>query len=174
MDMTETLTARVHDPVHRVSYAFERDGENLWVHTWLENGGHLPEHFHPSLEEHWEVLDGRAQVKLAGESRTLTADDGPVAVLPGVPHELTNTSGAQARLRTEVKPAGKLEEFLVESARAAREGIYNSRNMPTSWRGALWIAEFAQRHRDETVMCSPPPALQRLVVPLVARLARRA
>jgi quercetin dioxygenase-like cupin family protein len=173
MAMTETRAARVHDPIHRVSYAFERDGENLWVYTWLENGGHLPEHFHPSLEEHWEVLEGRAQVKLAGEWRELVPEDGPLAVLPGVRHELKNESGARARLRTEVKPAGKLEEFLVESARAAREGIYNSRNMPTSWRGVVWIADFAQRHRDETVMCSPPPALQRVVTPLVARLARR-
>lgn len=173
MVMTATRTAQVHDPVHQVSYAFERDGDKLWVYTWLENGGHLPEHFHPSLEEHWEVLEGRAQVKLAGEWRELVPEDGPVAVLPGVRHELKNESGAQARLRTEVKPAGKLEEFLVESARAAREGIYNSRNMPTSWRGAVWIADFAQRHRDETVMCSPPPALQRVVTPLVARFARR-
>src|SRR5918994_5461628 len=98
MVMTETRTASVHDPIHRVSYAFERDGENLWVYTWLENGGHLPEHFHPSLEEHWEVLEGRAQVKLAGEWRELVPRDGPLAVLPGVRHELKNESGAQARL----------------------------------------------------------------------------
>jgi hypothetical protein len=44
--------------------------------------------------------------------------------------------------------------------------------MPTSWRGAVWVADFAQRFRDETVMTSPPPALQRIVTPLVARFAR--
>ena len=41
----------VRDPIHAVSYSFERDGANLWVFTWLEDGGHLPEHFHPTLEE---------------------------------------------------------------------------------------------------------------------------
>ena len=69
-------------------------------------------------------------------------------------------------------PAGHLEEFLTDSARAAREGLYNARNLPTSLRGAGWIARFALQHRDETVMTSPPPALQRLLLPLAARIGR--
>ena len=60
---------RIHDPIHRVSMSFERDGETLWVTTWLEHGGHLPEHFHPTLDERWEVLDGAARVKLDGRWR---------------------------------------------------------------------------------------------------------
>ncbi len=76
-------------------------------------------------------------------------------------------------MRTRVTPGGRLEEFLTESARAAREGLYNARNMPTSFRGATWLAEFALRFRDETVMTSPPPALQRIVLPPLARFARR-
>jgi hypothetical protein len=169
---TESLTAEVHDPIHRASYAFRREGDNLWVYTWLHDGGHLPEHFHPSLEERWETLEGAARVKLDGTWRDLVPEDGPVVVAPNMRHELENTSGREARLRTEVIPAGGLEEFLTESARAARDGLYNARNMPTSWRGAVWIADFAQRFRDETVMTSPPPAVQRVVLPLVARFAR--
>jgi hypothetical protein len=118
------------------------------------------------------VLEGAARVKLDGAWRDLVPEDGPVLVAPNVRHELANTSGRQAHLRTEVIPAGNLQEFLTESARAAREGLYNSRNMPTSWRGAVWIAAFAQRFRDETVMTSPPPAVQRVVLPLMARFAR--
>jgi mannose-6-phosphate isomerase-like protein (cupin superfamily) len=171
--MTETISERIHDPIHRVSYAFRHDGGNLWVLTWLDDGGHLPEHFHPSLEEHWEVLEGTARVKLDGTWRDLVPHDGPILVAPGVRHELKNTSGRQAHLRAEVIPGGRLEEFLTESARGAREGLYNGRNMPTSLRGAVWIADLANRFKDETVMCSPPPALQRAVVPLVARFARR-
>jgi quercetin dioxygenase-like cupin family protein len=163
---------RIHDPIHRVSYSFTREGENLWVHTWLEDGGHLPEHFHPSLEERWEALDGKARVKLDGAWRELVPEDGPVVVAPNVRHELANTSGREARLRTEVIPGGRLEEFLTESARAAREGLYNARNLPTSLRGAVWLAAFAQRFRDETVMTSPPPAVQRVVLPMMAKLAR--
>jgi hypothetical protein len=162
-----------YDPVHRVAMTFEREGGSLRVFTRLDAGGHLPEHFHPVLDERWEVLEGSAGVKLAGRWHELTAADGPGHDARGVRHELRNTSAARARLRTEVTPAGRLEEFLTESARAAREGLYNARNLPTGLRGAAWVSEFALRFRDETVMCSPPPALQRLVLPAAARLTRR-
>jgi hypothetical protein len=118
---------RTDDPIHRVAMAFERDGDSLWVFTWLDNGGHLPEHFHPTLTERWEVLEGSAGVKVDGRWREL----------------------------------------------AAREGLYNARNLPTGLRGAAWVSEFALRFRDETVMCSPPPAVQRLLLPAAARLTRR-
>jgi mannose-6-phosphate isomerase-like protein (cupin superfamily) len=163
----------VHDPIHRVSYSFRHHGTDLWVYSWLEDGGHLPEHFHPSLEEHWETVEGSARVKLDGIWRDLVPSDGPVLVVRGVRHELKNESGRLAKLRTKVTPAGRLEEFLIESAGAAREGLYSARNLPTGWRGATWIADFALRFQDETVMTSPPPALQRLTLPLLARFARR-
>jgi quercetin dioxygenase-like cupin family protein len=162
----------VEDPIHRVSYSFRHEGPDLWVYTWLENGGHLPEHYHPSLDERWETLEGSAKVKLDGTWRDLSPADGTILVARNVRHELKNESGRLARMRTRVTPAGRLEEFLTESARAAREGLYNARNMPTGFRGATWIAEFALRFRDETVMTFPPPALQRLALPLLARFAR--
>jgi hypothetical protein len=162
----------VEDPIHRVSYSFRHEGSDLWVYTWVANGGHLPEHYHPGLEERWETLEGSARVKLDGTWRDLVPADGPILVVRDVRHELKNESGRLARMRTRVTPAGRLEAFLTESARAARERLYNARNLPTGFRGATWIAEFALRFRDETVMTSPPPALQRVVLPLLARFAR--
>ena len=168
----DQMAGEIHDPVHHVSYSFRPAGRNMWVFTWMDPDAHLPEHFHPSYEELWEVLDGSARVKLDGEWRDLRPEHGPVVVGPNVRHELANESGAQVRLRTEVKPAGRIEEFLRETARAAQEGLYNERNMPTSLRGAAWAAKLAHSFRDDTVMTFPPPALQRVVVPIVARLAR--
>jgi quercetin dioxygenase-like cupin family protein len=162
----------VRDPIHHVAHAFEREGENLWVHCWFEPDAHLPEHFHPTLEEHWEVLDGTIQLKLDGHWRRLTVQDGPVRVAPEVRHEVRNPSGHLARARANVLPAGHLEEFLTDAARAARDGVFTAGGLPTSLRNAVWIAAFAQRHRHETVMTSPPPALQRLVLPILARFAR--
>jgi hypothetical protein len=95
-----------------------------------------------------------------------------VHVARNVRHELKNSSGAPVYARSRVVPGGNLEDFLTEASRAAREGLYNARNLPTSLRGALWIAKFAHRFRDETVMCSPPPAVQRIVLPVIARMAR--
>ena len=170
---TSTPAERSYDPIHRVSMAFEREGDGLWVTTWLEPGGHLPEHFHPTLTETWEVLDGVAEVRLDGTWRTLTPADGAVLVNPYVRHELKNSGDATTALRCWVTPAGRLEEFLTESARAARDGLYDGNNLPTSLRGAAWIAEFALRFRDETVMTSPPPGLQRVLLPVAARLTKR-
>jgi hypothetical protein len=69
--------ARRHDPIHRASYTFRREGENLWVTTWLEDGGHLPEHFHPIQEERWESIDGTVRLKLAGEAAQADPDGRP-------------------------------------------------------------------------------------------------
>ncbi|HKG37019.1 MAG TPA: hypothetical protein VKA89_11335 [Solirubrobacterales bacterium] len=162
----------VDDPIHHVSYAFERDGCNLWVFSWFKDGAHLPEHFHPQSEERWEALDGALRVKLDGKWRDLRPEDGPVPVLADVRHELKNESGTLVRGRTECLPALHLEEFLVETAKAGQERLYNRHNLPTSWRGAVWAADLAQRFKDETVMTSPPPALQRVFTPLLARFAR--
>jgi hypothetical protein len=170
--LLERDRGEVEDPLHRVSYSFRRDGPDLWVYTWLDDGAHLPEHFHPSLEEWWETLEGTARVRLDGVWRDLTPADGPVLVGRGVRHELRNDSGRVIRTRTRVAPAGRLEQFLTESARGAREGLYTARGLPTGLRGAGWLGEFALSYRDETVMTSPPPALQRVVLPLLARLPR--
>jgi quercetin dioxygenase-like cupin family protein len=161
-----------HDPIHRASMEFEREGDGLWVHTRLDPGGTLPEHFHPTLTETWEVVDGSAGVKLDGSWRELTAADGPVVVNPYARHALRNTSDSAAKLRCWVTPPGRLEQFLTESARAAQDGLYDARNLPTGLRGAAWLSEFALRFRDETVMTSPPPALQKVVLPVAARLTR--
>ena len=152
---------------------FERDGENLCVYTWMESGTRFPEHFHPSLEERITAIDGVVRVKLNGAWRDLTPVDGTVIVARNARHELRNESERQVYLRGELVPAGRLQEFLTETAWAAREGLYNARNLPRNLRGALWAAEIADRFRDEIVMCSPPPALQRLIVPPIAWLARK-
>lgn len=172
-DTSAGMTDRIHDPIHRTSYTFRREGESLWVETWFQDGANLPEHFHPTLDEHWEMIQGAMRLKLDGRWRELTPEHGPVRVAPNVRHELRNTSGSEAHARTEVIPAGSLEEFLTESSRAAREGVFNSRGMPTSVHAAVWVAAFAQRFRDETVVTSPPPALQRIVLPVLARFARQ-
>lgn len=172
MNDTGSPSPTIHDPIHHVSHAFEREGANLWVHCWLEPGAHLPEHFHPTLEERWEVVEGSIQLRLNGAWRLLSAEDGALQVAPGVPHEIRNRGTRTARARAEVLPAGRLEEFLTDAARAARDGVFSARGLPTSPRHAAWVAAFAQRHRDETVMSFPPPALQRVVLPLLARFAR--
>ncbi len=158
------------DPVHGVRYRFERAGDDLLVvDTWMEPKGGLPKHYHPVQEEIWWVEDGEVSFHLDGGWRTLRPEDGKVVVKPGVVHGLRNGSGGEAHLRAEVRPPADLEEFLTESARAAREGLFMKGGIPKSWRGAKWAAGFLARHEDNTVMTFPPRFAQRMMRPL-ARL----
>jgi quercetin dioxygenase-like cupin family protein len=159
----------VHDPVNRVCYGFEPQGEDLVVHVRLDPGGALPPHLHPAIEERWLVVEGEVRFRFNGHERVLRAADGEVVVRPGVVHGLSSTGDREARLRCLVTPAMRLQEFLEESAAAAREGIFTARGLPSGLRGARWSARFLKRYRSETVFVSPPPLFQTLLIALLAR-----
>lgn len=157
------------DPVHGTSYEFEQRGDDLYVETRMKDGGGLPKHFHPKQLETWWVIDGEVRFHLGGDWRTLRPADGEVVVEPGVVHALRNESGGEAVLGAVASPALGLQDFLVDSSRAAREGLFMKGGIPKSFRGAKWAAGFLERHSDETVMLFPPRFAQKLMRPL-ARL----
>lgn len=162
-------TTEIRDPVSRVRYTFEpRDG-SLIVLMWLEPGGGLPAHYHPRQEERWSVLEGRARFRLGRLDRVIGPEDGEVVVAPGVEHGVWAVDDREARLQSVVTPPLRLQSFLEESAAAGAEGLFTPRGLPRGLRGARWIAEFLKRYGDETVMLSPPPAVQRVLIALLAR-----
>jgi quercetin dioxygenase-like cupin family protein len=162
------MPAPVHDPVHRATYTFEPDGEDLWVETRLEPGGALPPHLHPHQEEHWSVVEGAVRFQLGSDKRVIGPADGTVLVAPGTKHGLEST-GAEAHLRCHVIPALDLQEFLTESAAAAREGLFMRGGIPRSLRGARWAAGFLKKHRDNVVMTFPPRFVQSAMIALLGR-----
>jgi mannose-6-phosphate isomerase-like protein (cupin superfamily) len=162
------MSAPAHDPVHRATYTFEPDGDDLWVETRLEPGGALPPHLHPRQEEHWSVLEGTVRFQLGSEKRVIGPADGTIVVVPGMKHGLEST-GAEARLRCHVVPALELEEFLTESAAAAREGLFMRGGIPRGLRGARWAASFLKKHRDDVVMTFPPRFVQSAMIALLGR-----
>lgn len=156
------------DPVHGARYSFRREGENLIVDTWLAPGGGLPKHFHPVQVENWQVIEGRVSFHLDGADRILQPSDGVVVVEPGMRHALKAVDETEAHLRCEAIPALGLEDFLTDSAEAARRGLFRKGGIPTSLEGARWSATFLDRHRAETVMTFPPQLAQRAMVALLA------
>lgn len=156
------------DPVHRVRYTFEPEGENVTVETWIEPGGGLPPHWHPRQEERWSVVEGEARLRLGREKRVIGPADGEVVVSPGTVHGFDST-GELAHLRCHVIPALGLEEFLTESAAAAREGKFMKGGIPKSLDGARWAATFLKRHRADVVMTFPPQFAQKAMIALLAR-----
>jgi quercetin dioxygenase-like cupin family protein len=159
----------VSDPVHRVRYTFEPDGENLIVDTWVEPGGGLPAHLHPRQEERWSVLEGQVRFQLGASKRVIGPEDGEIVVPPHTKHALASVSDREAHLRCVVVPAYGLQAFLTESAAAAREGLFMRGGIPKSPRGARWAANFLKEHQEDVVMSFPPRFAQRAMMALLAR-----
>jgi hypothetical protein len=121
------------------------------------------------------VLEGRLRV-LTGR-RWQTAGPGEeIVAAPGVRHAYRNAGDATARFVCEARPPSSLQAFLEEAAALSRAGAINRRGMPTSPRALLQAAVMVEHHRDMAVLLFPPlppPFLQRLVMPPLARLGRR-
>jgi quercetin dioxygenase-like cupin family protein len=163
------MSNQTRDPVHRVRYAFEPDGENLFVEAWLEPGGELPPHFHPRQEERWSVVEGEIRFQLGDTKQVIGPADGEMIVRPGTKHGIKSVSDTEAHLRCHVIPANDLQSFLEESAAAAREGLIARGGIPKSLRGARWAATFLKRHREDTVMTFPPRFMQSAMIGLLGR-----
>lgn len=164
-----TLTEPTRDPVHGSSYAFEPRGEDLYVECRLEPAGALPEHLHPVQRERWWVIEGRVRFQLGAVKREIGPDDGVMVVEPATKHSLENTGTDVVHLGCLVEPAGHLQEFLTDSAAAAREGMFMKGGIPRSLSGARWAAAFLKRHREEVVMSFPPRPAQSAMIALLAR-----
>jgi quercetin dioxygenase-like cupin family protein len=159
----------VRDPVHKARYSFEHEGENMVVECWIEPGGGLPEHLHPIQEERWSVVDGKIRFGLGGTKRVIGPEDGEMIVRPGTKHSLASVTDEDTHLRCLVLPAGHLQDFLEDSARAANEGLFMRGGIPRNLRGARWAASFLKQHQEETVMTFPPRFMQRAMIALLAR-----
>lgn len=163
------MSEPTRDPVHRASYLFHPEGEDMVVETWLEPGGGLPAHMHPRQEERWSVVEGEVRFQLGNDKRVLRAVDGEVLVTPGTMHALSAISDTDAHLRCHVSPALGLEDFLTDSAAAAREGLFMKGGIPRSVRGARWAAKFLDTHSADVVMAFPPQFMQRAMIAVFGR-----
>jgi quercetin dioxygenase-like cupin family protein len=168
----------IHDPVLRQRYSFSTStddrGEVLHVDTWVEPGGGVTPHLHPAMEERFHVLSGRPSF-LAGRKWSTAAPGDEVVVPRGVRHSYRNDGDEPAHIRCDVRPPSSLQPFLEEVAALSQAGRITRRGLPTSPGAALQLALLVERHRDMVTMGAPapPPFLQRLLIPPLARLARR-
>ncbi len=163
------MTEATRDPVHRARYLFHREGEDMVVETWLEPGGGLPAHMHPHQQERWSVIEGEVRFQLGKEKRVLRPADGEIVVEPRTMHALRAIADTEAHLRCFASPALGLENFLTDSAAAAREGLFMKGGIPKSLRGARWAAKFLEAHRADVVMAFPPQFMQRAMIALFGR-----
>ena len=170
----------IEDPVLRQRMSFERTtgehGEDvLLVEMWVDPGGGVTPHIHPTMEERFKVLSGTPSF-LGGRKWKTAAPGDTVVVPPGVRHAFRNRGDETAHVMCEARPPQSLQEFLEEAAALGRAGKITRRALPKSPGVLLEAAVMAERHRDMVVLLfppMPPPFLQRLIFPLLARLGRR-
>src|SRR5947209_649240 len=96
-------TPIVDDPVLRQRYGFRRDGDDLLVEVWVDPGGGVVAHRHPTFEERFEVIEGT--VTFWVERKRIDTAAGEQAVVPaGARHTYRNTSGAPAHMIARATP----------------------------------------------------------------------
>ena len=145
------------DPVHGVRYAFEREGDDLLVETWMKPGGGLPEALPPrSRRRSGGSSDGEVRFHLDGEWRTLRPEDGKVRVAPGIVHGLANESGARSAPRlpgcARAGPRGVPDR----QRRGRTRGPVHEGRDPEELARREVGGGFLARHEDQTVMTFPP------------------
>ncbi len=143
---------------------------------WVEPGGGVPPHVHPRMEERFTVVEGRMEF-LAGR-RWARADAGETVVVPpGTRHAYRNGGDVVAYTRCVATPPDPgLEGFLTEAAALGRAGRMTRSGVPKGIKGLLAGAVLIDHYRKMVVMGFPPlppPAIQRVVIPPLARFAER-
>lgn len=143
------------------------------VEMWVDPGGGVTPHVHPTMEERFTVVEGRPEF-LAGRRWRAAGPGETVVVAPGTRHAFRNRGAEVARVRCEARPPETLQAFLEDVAGLSRAGKLTRRGLPAP-RGVLEAAVLAHRYRDMVVLLfpSPPVVLQRLLFPPLARLAER-
>ena len=90
-----------------------RSPELLVIEQSYDAGAEAPPpHYHPSQDEHFDVLQGAIALRLGHEHRTVPAGES-FDIPRGTVHTL-GPSGGPARVRWEVRPALRTEQFLTE------------------------------------------------------------
>jgi hypothetical protein len=127
------------------------------------------------MEERFEVLEGTVTF-LAGR-RWRPYHAGSTAVVPaGTRHAYRNDTDATVHMVCHVTPPSTLQGFLEDAAALGRAGLTTRQALPKSPR-ALMIAGLLVEANREMVTLGfpplPPAALQRVLMPPLAKLARR-
>ena len=155
----------------RQRYRFSREGDVLRLELWADPGARVPEHFHPQIEERFEVREGKFIFKLNGRKHPAGPGD-KLVVEAGVRHAFENAGPSVGHYVAEIQPALDMQALFEESAALAQSGMFMRPGVPKGLRGLLAAAEFAETYREIYRQTFPPRLLQRIFVPPLARIAR--
>lgn len=135
------------------------------INTVGAGTGGPPVHLHPQAEESYEVLEGRMDVFVHGEWRTLEPGDKAV-VPPGVPHTVRAVADTSAKVVNIHRPALEYEAFFRHFHRLVSTGAIKM--PPKNPRSLLYFGLLFSAYPDLQRAVKPPQA----VFNLLGRVAR--
>lgn len=147
--------------------AAETDGQSFEMEWELgpQTGG-TPIHIHPHAIETYEVVQGKFDVFVNGNWRTLSVGE-KVAVEKGVPHTFRNASNETTRVYNVHQPAMKFDEYFEGLYKLANSGVIKSDQM--TFKAILYLSVLMTSYKDEIKSVRPPYAIMQ-VFGLVGRL----
>jgi quercetin dioxygenase-like cupin family protein len=147
------MVSLIEDPVmkQRLSFQAADDGAAVLVEMWVEPGGGVPAHVHPSMEERFEVISGELSFLSGRKWRTAAAGE-TVLVPAGTRHAYRNSGAEPAHGVCRASPPQSLQEFLEEAAAMARDGKLTRQGLPRSPGALVQALRLALRHRKMVVM----------------------
>jgi len=143
--------------------------DRMVAELFLRPGGRVSTaHVHPTVEERFTAISGQFGLRL-GEARSIAENGRTYEVPPGTIHDFWNAGSTDAQIVIEIAPARRFEEAVRNSYGFAYDGLTNATGRPRPLQLAAWVDEFG----DVLYPASPPPPVQRVLIPALAAIARR-
>jgi mannose-6-phosphate isomerase-like protein (cupin superfamily)/uncharacterized protein YndB with AHSA1/START domain len=125
-------------------------------------------HVHARQVERLEVLKGGLELRVAGRVHRLGPGEA-MEVPAGTPHRQRPGGEGPGRVRIQVRPAGRTEDFLRRLARMSAAGDFVRGGWPRPLAGAALVIDFA----DEGHAARPPLRVQTALARRLLRAASR-
>src|SRR5215213_7748783 len=147
----------------------ETNGELLCSESYYPFAGAVePEHVHPLQESGAEVISGSLCFRVDGEERQLRAGES-ITIPANTPHFFWNDAQEEeAHFIGWFRPALEIDRFFESFFGLAQDGKLNEKGLPSM----LQLAVMVPRFGDEIRLTSPPWAVQRATVGMLAPIAK--
>lgn len=164
----------LHNPVSGERLVFRRTaaetaGALVSFDYFLPAGGSVPlAHVHPEQDERFEIVAGRARIRI-GRRIVHAAAGESIDVPRGTVHRLWNAGDGDLHTHVEFRPALRTEEGFEQLFGLARDGKLGKRGFPHPFQMAVMAKEFRHEGRFPLV----PVMLQQALIAPLAAIGRR-
>ena len=126
-----------------------------------------PSHYHPTQDEHFEVISGSIRARVGEDQRDL--GPGETLDIPrGTPHQMWNPHAEPARVRWETRPRGRTERWFTAIDSLYRQGRVGSNGTP----GPLAYGALLTEYDDVFRLAARPEPVVRGAIALLGLAGR--